>query len=234
MIEKIVENCWLLVPQGNSLFASKKPGKKTAFGYSCNAFLLKGEKRNVLIDSGLQSEAKQLRFNVMETGLKTKGIDLLLHTHMHADHCSADFLFENARVRMQKKDALLIAKEDPLATAARAFGVNYFPKISSFFRKGETINLGNFTLKVLFTPGHTAGSVCFLEQKNKILFSGDTLFSAGVGRTDLPSGNKKQLFESLALLEKTDFEILCPGHGSVLRRNQAQNIAFAMQAMKGI
>ncbi len=115
MIEKIVGDCFLLVPQGNS----------------CNSFLLRGEKKIVLIDSGLQTEAKQLRFNLMETGLKPKDVSLILHTHLHADHCSADFLFENAKVRMHKLDAALTAKEDPIATAARAFGINYFPKISN-------------------------------------------------------------------------------------------------------
>jgi len=213
--EEIVKDCFLLVPQGDS----------------CNAFLLKGENRNVLIDSGLQPEAKHLRSAVMETGLKTKDIDLILHTHCHADHFSADFLFENAKVRMHKSDAALVAKEDPIATAARAFGINCFPKIDSFFRKGELINLGNFRLKVLFTPGHTAGGACFLELKNKILFSGDTLFNAGVGRIDLPGGNAKQLLSSLGLLEKTDFEILCPGHGNLLRRNQYGNIIMAKQML---
>ncbi len=214
-IEEIVSSCYRLIPHGNS----------------CNAFLLKGEKKNVLVDSGLQSEAKSLRFSVMETGLKPSDISLVLHTHCHADHFSADFLFEKAKVRMHKGDAAFLASEDPVATAARAFGINFFPKISSFFRKSETINLGAFKLKVLFTPGHTAGSVCFLEQKNKILFSGDTLFNAGVGRTDLPGGNAKQLLASLELLEKTDFEILCPGHGSVLRRNQYGNIIMAKQML---
>lgn len=217
MIEKIIENCFQLVSQGNS----------------CNSFLLRGEKKNVLIDSGLQTEAKQLRFNVMETGLKTKDIGLILHTHCHADHYSADFIFGNARVRMHKSDAAFLKKKDGFATAAAAFPVDYFPIVHSFFRKGETINLGNFKLKVIFTPGHTAGSVCFLEQKNKLLFSGDTLFNAGVGRVDLPGGSAKQLLKSLALLEKTDFEILCPGHGSILKRNQEENIIIAKQQLSG-
>lgn len=216
MIEKIVEDCYWLVPQGNS----------------SNSFLLKGEKKNVLIDTGLQPEAKQLRFSLMETGLKEKDIDLILHSHMHADHCTADFLFENAKIRMQKDDALFVKNKDAQATAVAFFsGISEYPKINSFFRKGETINLGNFKLKVLFTPGHTVGSVCFLETKNKILFSGDTLFNQGVGRTDLATGNKQALLESLALLEKTDFEILCPGHGGILKRNQQENIAFAKRAL---
>lgn len=215
-IEEIVPGCFLLAPRGQS----------------CNSFLLKGGKKNILVDSGLQSEAKQLRFAIMETALKPQDIGLVLHSHAHADHFSADFLFEKARVRMHSVDAALIKKEEPVATAARAFGINFFPKIDSFFRKGETINLGNFKLKVLFTPGHTAGSVCFLELKNKILFSGDTLFSNGVGRTDLPGGSRQQLLESLDLLEKTDFGILCPGHGSILKRNQKENIFFAKQALQ--
>lgn len=198
---------------------------------SCNCFLVKGRDKIALVDSGTKSNSGKLLSGLGKLGILPEQVSFVLHTHGHADHFSADFLFGNAKVRMHESDAAFIEKKDSTATAAKAFSVDFFPKIDSFFRKGETINLGNFKLKVLFTPGHTAGSVCFLEQKNKILFSGDTLFNAGVGRTDLPSGNAKQLLGSLELLEKTGFEILCPGHGSVLRRNQLENIVFAKQAL---
>jgi glyoxylase-like metal-dependent hydrolase (beta-lactamase superfamily II) len=65
-------------------------------------------------------------------------------------------------------------------------------------------------IKIIKTPGHTSDSVCFLY--NRILFSGDTLFHNGIGRTDLPTGDEEQIEESLKKLENTDYDILCPGH----------------------
>ncbi len=65
-------------------------------------------------------------------------------------------------------------------------------------------------IKVLGTPGHTSDSVCFLY--TKILFSGDTLFHQGIGRTDLPTGSEEQMKKSLEFLRNLDYEVLCPGH----------------------
>jgi hydroxyacylglutathione hydrolase len=66
-------------------------------------------------------------------------------------------------------------------------------------------------LKIIKTPGHTREDICILY--NDILFSGDTIFNNGyIGRTDLPESNEKQMQESLKLLKKTKYKILCPGH----------------------
>ena len=68
--------------------------------------------------------------------------------------------------------------------------------------------------KVLHVPGHTPGSVCFYDEKNNVLFSGDTLFRGDCGRTDLPGGDRDQLRQSLKrLLSMKGETIVCPGHG---------------------
>jgi glyoxylase-like metal-dependent hydrolase (beta-lactamase superfamily II) len=72
--------------------------------------------------------------------------------------------------------------------------------------------IGPFT--VIHTPGHTPGSVCYYDEDAGVLFSGDTLFRGGYGRTDLPGGNRATLEKSLALLLSMDGGIaVCPGHG---------------------
>jgi hydroxyacylglutathione hydrolase len=85
------------------------------------------------------------------------------------------------------------------------------------------IRFGEIELEVLHTPGHTEGSVCLLAGSERLLFTGDTLFAQGWGRTDLPGGSDAQMIESLARLSSLapDLRVL-PGHGSqtTLEREQ--------------
>ena len=76
----------------------------------------------------------------------------------------------------------------------------------------EGSEIGPFT--VLHLPGHSSGSCGFWDKRAKVLFSGDTLFAGAYGRTDLPGGDEKQIFESLNRLSRMDPDIIvCPGHG---------------------
>ena len=79
----------------------------------------------------------------------------------------------------------------------------------------STIEFGTTKLKVIHTPGHTQGSVCFHYRKQKLLFCGDTLFAGSIGRTDLPGGNFDQLIESITqkLLSLDSATRVMPGHG---------------------
>ena len=64
-------------------------------------------------------------------------------------------------------------------------------------KEGDEIDLGDYFLKVIHTPGHTSGSICLLEDNKRYLFSGDTVFKDSIGRYDLPSGNFEDLKQSL-------------------------------------
>lgn len=76
---------------------------------------------------------------------------------------------------------------------------------------GDTITVGNISIKVIHTPGHTPGSQCFLVENR--LFSGDTLFINGCGRVDFPGGNPEEMYLSLTKLKSLDGQtILFPGH----------------------
>ena len=84
------------------------------------------------------------------------------------------------------------------------------PDADILFEEGDTA--GPF--KILHVPGHSRGSVCFYDEKAGVLFSGDTLFRANWGRTDLPGGNETQIYQSLArLLSMKKETVVCPGHG---------------------
>lgn len=80
--------------------------------------------------------------------------------------------------------------------------------------EGSTIRFGEIALEVLHTPGHTEGSVCLLAAGDRLLFTGDTLFAGGWGRTDLPGGSDDQMVDSLTRLSTLagDLKVL-PGHG---------------------
>lgn len=90
--------------------------------------------------------------------------------------------------------------------------------------EGSEIRFGDVRLTVLHTPGHTEGSVCLMADSERLLFTGDTLFAQGWGRTDLPGGNEVQMVDSLARLAglADDLRVL-PGHGpqSTLEREKA-------------
>ena len=121
-------------------------------------------------------------------------------THGHGDHlASAEALAE------QTGAALVLHADD-----ARQFGI----AAARFYADGETFIVDDIAINVLFTPGHTLGSVCLCCAD--LLFSGDTLFAGDVGRTDLEGGDFDTLNRSLARLAKEAAPALrvLPGHGA--------------------
>lgn len=190
---------------------------------SCNSYFLIG-RQNILVDSGLSSSRPLLSKSISSLGFSPEDIDIVLHTHGHADHFCADSLFPKASLRMSEFDALRVSLKDSMFTCSEAFGESFFPKISSFFLQNEVIKVPPFSLQVFQTPGHTEGSVCFLEKKLGLLFSGDTVFSEGIGRFDLISGSRQKLHSSLQALLRLEFDALLPGHGEILKSNAKQSI----------
>jgi glyoxylase-like metal-dependent hydrolase (beta-lactamase superfamily II) len=88
------------------------------------------------------------------------------------------------------------------------------PKVDFDLKEVEVLKLGNFTIKIIETPGHTKGGVCFLI--DNLLFSGDTLLKGNIGRTDLPEANKAAAIESLKKITQLPANtIVYSGHGSV-------------------
>lgn len=82
--------------------------------------------------------------------------------------------------------------------------------------EGGVVRFGEIRLEVLHTPGHTEGSVCLFDVDEGLLFTGDTLFRSGWGRTDLPGGSEEQMVESLIRLSRLEDRLrVLPGHGPV-------------------
>ena len=138
----------------------------------------------------------------------------ILLTHRHFDHllgAKAVKELTGAKICIHPKDACGLSSAGfSLATAIGATQEALPPDYT--FTSDSKIKLGETTIFVLETPGHTVGSVCFLCKDS--LFTGDTLFRLGAGRTDLPTGNYERLLESLKKLSLLvgDYRVF-PGHG---------------------
>jgi hydroxyacylglutathione hydrolase len=182
-----------------------------------NTYVLSNDENECcIIDPGcyFKEEKDQLKDFIEKTGLKPV---LLLNTHCHLDH-----VFGNKFVH-DTWDLLLHIhpKEKPVLDYAPASGLmwqmpveNYEGKLV-YLKEGETINLGGDELKILFTPGHSPGSVCFYDEKDGFVIGGDVLFNGSIGRTDLPGADFNTLFNSIQtqLYTLPDETKVYPGHG---------------------
>lgn len=193
---------------------------------SCNSYLIKGNKENALIDSGTTTAMNSHLSFLQELNLKAEDISLILHTHGHYDHFQANKLYSKAKAFMSEFDANQLKQENPEFTRIKEH--KYYPKINSYLKENQIIEIPPYKLKVIFSPGHTKGSVCFFEPKKKWLFSGDTLFNRTIGRTDLQTGSFSDIKNSIQKLSQLEIEFLFPGHGKIIQgiKENQENFNF--------
>lgn len=167
----------------------------------------------LVVDPGDNSE--ELVRKIREA--KGKPLAVLL-THGHFDHAGAAgsiaSIYHVPIIACEKeKDTL----EDPEKNASWMVGRSAVYSADQWVKDEEVLTFGPFTVKVLETPGHTAGGCCYYLEKDDTLFSGDTLFQMSVGRSDLPGGDGELLVKKIRekLLVLKDQTLVCPGHGNV-------------------
>lgn len=177
--------------------------------YQTNCYIVReeGAKGCAVIDPGYDPQTI-LAF-LQKEGLS---LEVILLTHGHFDHVGAVRALAKAtgcKVYMREGDYSQVKTPTtlyfyPLANCTE-------PEIN-FCEEGEAISAGGLVFRVMETPGHTWGSVCYLCQD--AMFSGDTLFEGSCGRTDLPGGDSKIILDSLSRLGQLegDFRVY-PGHG---------------------
>ena len=179
------------------------------FGTNCYIVGSESNKEGMIIDPG--DEAKQILKRVKDLELDIK---LIVLTHGHLDHIGAlEEVKEatGAELAIHADDACYL-QERPLNAA---FGLSYpdTPPPDRLLKGGDSIDVGNLHFLVVHTPGHSLGGICLLGQG--VVFSGDTLFNYGIGRTDFTGGSYNQLMNSIhtKLMVLPDDTTVYPGHG---------------------
>ncbi len=173
-----------------------------------NTYILTEGDEAIVVDPG--GDAERI---VDAVKLKNATIKYILVTHAHHDHVGAVAALRScgAKVVMSKTDHDAM-KLHAFYTYTPFSDVSQF-SVDRYVSDGDELNILGHVFKVIETPGHTPGGVCFLCDGN-MLFSGDTLFRCGYGRTDLPFGDTSALVKSLEKLFALDGGItVYPGHG---------------------
>lgn len=173
-----------------------------------------------IVDPGAESEKI---FRVVKQ--KSLRPVFLINTHGHIDHIGA-----NKDIKDEFDIPLLIHSSDsPMLNSSLQSEIGFFigakesPSPDRFVKGEDEINIGNGSLKVIHTPGHSPGSVCLLG--DGFLITGDLLFCGGVGRTDLPGGSWEDLLTSIKekiFILPEDLVVL-PGHGPQTTIKQEKN-----------
>ena len=186
-----------------------------------NTYFLVSEDGNaVIIDCG--ENYKKIKQAESAHGFKVQAV---LLTHAHFDHsgCARKLQQDGAKIYISKLDAEKLLNDDNLSSD---FGRKFDYLTADFtFSDGQTIQLFGINIKVIATPGHTDGSVCFMV--DNALFTGDTLFFGSVGRTDFKSGNRLDMISSVKKLFALNGDYaVYPGHDefTTLDRERKYNV----------
>jgi hydroxyacylglutathione hydrolase len=175
---------------------------------NCYIFGSKKTKDVVVIDPG--AEPEKIKALIAKEGLAPKCI---INTHGHIDHIGANKDM-GLPVYIHEKDANFLT--NPLLSLAAFYGkLKGSPRASRILKDNDEIEISKIKLKVIHTPGHTPGGIAL--HYNGIVFTGDTLFSQGIGRTDLPYGSEKDIKDSIQnkLFKLDDNTAVFPGHGEI-------------------
>ncbi len=185
---------------------------------------------DTVIDAGTGFNFTRLRDIFKALKKEMKDVKEVVNTHGHFDHVGGNGYFLNAKVAIHGADADVLERGDQELSNATFFDGKLHPKKPDrILKEGDRLEPDRVSLEVIHTPGHSPGSICLYDKGKKILFTGDTVFADGVGRTDLPGGDPKALEQSLQRLLKLDVEKLLPGHGDPVLKDARKVLESAVK-----
>lgn len=205
------------------LYVYKKPGMGP---HGSHTYVLVGTQKVLLVDPGFSHNLQDLVTEMVQDGLNPRDVSMIANTHLHLDHSDADEAFaklSGAWIVLHRSQ-LEFTNSD--VSTHKIFRV---PKIVDSTYESE-IELGGVRVRVVETPGHAPGHVCFYWPEKRVLMSGDLIFEKNVGRFDLPGGDEAEERMSLEKIASLDTEILLPSHGNILRTREEvrQNFSYVL------
>jgi glyoxylase-like metal-dependent hydrolase (beta-lactamase superfamily II) len=195
--------------------------------YDSNIYLILGDEV-VIVDTGTGSHYSYV-IDSIKQHIDLDKVTCILLTHEHFDHTGGINplckMCPNAKVVMHEECRDSLRKK--IEWTSTAMGLK-MPLVHRVLKDGDILKLGSIMLEVIYTPGHSLGSICLYDNKTETLFSGDTVFShGGFGRTDLEGGDLASLVSSLKKLMKLPIKNLYPGHGLHITRHADYHLNLA-------
>lgn len=199
-------------------------------GLITNSYIICDEKtkETMVVDPGGEVEKIIEMLDILEAKLK-----YIFLTHCHADHTGGI-----CELKDKKGGKILISRADSEGLYNEEISLAYYintkaPELEADSRidEGDLIHVGELEFKVIETPGHTKGGICLYCENERLIFTGDTLFSGTWGRTDLPTGNFEEIMNSITykLMELPDETIVYPGHGRTTMISDEKNIYLELK-----
>ncbi|MBE6765814.1 MAG: MBL fold metallo-hydrolase [Clostridia bacterium] len=181
-------------------------------GLFTNCYLVTDEKSGIsaVVDPGAYSAQLRQAISALGEGK----LEYILLTHAHFDHIlGAKEIKETtgAKIAVHKNDEDMLTSGDKSMSSFYGVGSDQLPSADVILNDGDTVKVGDMSFRVMHTPGHTTGSVCYIG--DDVIFSGDTLFAGTCGRCDFPGGSLPQMLASLKKLSELegDYKVY-PGH----------------------
>jgi hydroxyacylglutathione hydrolase len=183
---------------------------------AANAYLVRGKSRTIMIDVGLSSNFPHLLQCLEYVGCPPDKIDMVILSHEHLDHIGAAWLFNEQRtiVAAHRLAANKIMLRDDFSMLRKMFNEPNKPiDVDIWLEEGNLLDLGDFRLNVMYTPGHTSACISLFDQDKGLLFAADTLMPGGVMGGVFGSGSISDYIQSLERLKGLNSKILLSGHG---------------------
>jgi glyoxylase-like metal-dependent hydrolase (beta-lactamase superfamily II) len=182
----------------------------------CNTYVITGSP-GIIIDPGNTEFLASRVDSLHKDGIDPADIGIIVNTHLHIDHCSANEAFKSisgAKIALhpiQKKNYQLVVID-----GARLFGIEPTEFKEDYCLDDNRLSSGGIDLELIQSPGHSPDCVCFYQRQGRVMICGDVLFEMNTGRVDLPGGNSEELKKSIDALSKLEIEYLLPGHMGIV------------------